>query len=761
MAEVDPLILELKADVRGFGTELTQAQRIADRRLSAIEASGVRMGQRIGGAFKFAGVAAAGFVASIGIDAVVQAVQSGLEYASSLGEVAQQLGVTTDALQEYRFAASQAGLSTEEIDMALSQLTRRIGEGVNGTKAQADAFKRLGISLKDANGDVIATGDAIPLIAEALKTIESPAEKSAILLDLFGRSGQKLLPLLADGAKGVNNLRDAARDLGIVLSEKQIQDADDTADKLGKLKQILAAKIAGAVADNTDSIIALADALVQLVGSIGSAIKAYQNLRESFGANGQIAIGNILGGPGSSLGGRFIQSGLQRRERARGQAFRDKFSDIDASSVAKRSAPRSNFAAQSPNGFEALAGELRGASAVSAKSAANINATLTTSQQELLAIFVELNQVAADLIDTVEARVEAEKIQIEADKILAIDRINANEDLTKAQKEQARQGIEAAAAGRIELAEAKVAAEAKARSAEAAQDAADLADIEARNTLALLEDQYDLATSIADRARIAQQIVETETAAALAAVDAQLAQEDIADAKREQLEAIRRGIVAEGETNKRKAAEGNRGAAGTYLDELNKLNPADQAERFGVNALKDLNAGLADAIVNGGNLGDVLEDTGKRFLAQLIELTFQLLVIKPLLESLGGGLGGLGGGGGGLGSIFGSLFGRASGGPVSAGQVYRVNEGVGKEFFRPNTGGDIIPLSKMNAAQPSGGQGGGMSVIRLELSGDIDARIEQKSAQVAVEVVRAAEPQLTQKAVSETFRRGQRPGIGR
>lgn len=758
MAEVDPLILELKADVRGFGTELTQAQRIADRRLSAIEASGVRMGQRIGGAFKFAGVAAAGFVASIGVDAVVQAVQSGLEYASSLGEVAQQLGVTTDALQEYRFAASQAGLSTEEIDMALGQLTRRIGEGVNGTKAQADAFKKLGISLKDANGDVIATGEAIPLIAEALKTIESPAEKSAILLDLFGKSGQKLLPLLADGAEGVNGLRDAARDLGIVLSEKQIQDADETADKLSKLKQILAAKIAGAVADNTDSIIALAEALVQLVGSIGTAIKEYNRLREAFGANGQIAIGNILGGPGSQLGGQFIQSGLRRREAQRGQAFRDKFSDIDASSVAKRSTPRSNFAAQGPSGFDLIGNDLRGASASTANGAKGIGGTLTASQQELLAIFVELNAVAADLIDTLEARVEAEKIQIEADKIQAIDRINANDELTAAQKEQARQGIEAIAAGKIELANARLAADAKVRSAEAAQDAADLADIEAQNAVAALEEQYDLADSIAERARIAAQIVETETAAALAAVDAQLLQEDITDAKREQLEAIRRGIVAEGATNKRKAAEGNRGPAGAYLDELNKLNPADQAEKFGVDALKDLNAGLSDAIVNGGNLGDVLEDTGKRFLAQLIELTFQLLVIKPLLESLGGATGGTGGG---FGNIFGSLFGRASGGPVSAGQVYRVNEGVGKEFFRPNTGGDIIPLSKMNAAQPSQSQSGGMSVIRLELSGDIDARIQSQSAQVAVEVVRAAEPQLTQKAVSETFRRGQRPSLGR
>jgi len=167
-----------------------------------------------------------------------------------------------------------------------------------------------------------------------------------------------------------------------------------------------------------------------------------------------------------------------------------------------------------------------------------------------------------------------------------------------------------------------------------------------------------------------------------------------------------------------------------------------------------LNRGLADAIVNGGNLGDVLEDTGKRFLAQLIELTFQLLVIKPLLESLGGGLGGAVGG-------FFSLFGgksRASGGPVSAGQVYRVNEGTRPEYFRPNTGGDIIPLSKMTAT-PNPQGGGGVSVVRLELSGDIDARIQSQSAQVAVEVVRAAAPEIVDAGAAKAQRDMGRPRL--
>lgn len=236
MPEIDPVILQLQADLKQYRSDLTGAQRLTETKLAAIEARGVAMGQNIRKGFDLAKGAAIGFLATVSVDALTQAAKRGLDYASSLGEVAQQLGVTTDALQEYRYAASQAGLSQEEMDQALSQLTRRIGEAASGTKAQAEAFTKLGISVKDANGNVMDAGRAIPMIADALQKIESPAERAAILMDLFGRAGQKLEPLLSGGSAAVNELRDAAHKLGIVLSEDQIQRADETADKLSALK---------------------------------------------------------------------------------------------------------------------------------------------------------------------------------------------------------------------------------------------------------------------------------------------------------------------------------------------------------------------------------------------------------------------------------------------------------------------------------------------------------------------------------------------
>lgn len=229
--------------------------------------------QRTSNAVKTAFV---GMLGVFAVDQIVQVAKAGLEYASSLGEVASQLGVTTKALQEYRYAASQAGIEQGEMDLALAQLTRRLGDAANGAKEPAKALEALGISVRDANGHVLDAGEAIPLIAEGLKNLQSPAERAAILVDLFGKSGQKLAPLLEGGAAGVNNLRNAAHELGIVLSNKQIQDADETADKLTAMKMVLEAKIAGAVSDNAASILELANALIKLVEAAGKAAKAWR-----------------------------------------------------------------------------------------------------------------------------------------------------------------------------------------------------------------------------------------------------------------------------------------------------------------------------------------------------------------------------------------------------------------------------------------------------------------------------------------------------
>lgn len=125
------------------------------------------------------------------------------------------------------------------------------------------------------------------------------------------------------------------------------------------------------------------------------------------------------------------------------------------------------------------------------------------------------------------------------------------------------------------------------------------------------------------------------------------------------------------------------------------------SEQFKDGVFKSLGDGIYTAMTDGAKKGwkgflDAGLETINRLVAQALA--------KRLAEGLfGGGKGDPNAGGGGFlataGKFLGSIFGggRASGGPVSAGTLYRINERE-PEFFRPNTSGQVVPLSKM----PSG-----------------------------------------------------------
>lgn len=201
-----------------------------------------------------------------------------------------------------------------------------------------------------------------------------------------------------------------------------------------------------------------------------------------------------------------------------------------------------------------------------------------------------------------------------------------------------------------------------------------------------------------------------------------------------------------------------------YAADLNKKTGEmnDDFERVAVGGLERLNDGLVDAITGAKSLGDVFKATANGIIKDLLRIAIQQAIIKPLANALfpattgpvGGGIGG------GITSLVGKFFGRASGGYVAPGQMVRVNEGTGRtEFFRPSGGGNVVPLGRTNAVASAASGAGGMATVRLELSGDLDARIISTSGQVAIETVRAAAPGIADMGAQKALRTAGRPSL--
>ena len=261
-ALIGALRVSLSAETGQFEAGMKRAQRTANNTRSSFQ-------KAFGGLGGIVKAGLAGVVSGLSIGLLIQGTKAALEYAGSLGEVSQQLGVTTRDLQVFRYAAGQVGVKQEQLETGLSKLTITLGKVAAGASAPAKALAAIGISVDQLKGK--DTGEAFRIIADGLQNVTDRSQRAAVEVALFGKSGAQLDNLLAGGSEAINGLALAADKLGIVLSDEQIQKADETADKLDAVKTVLAAQIAGVVADNAQAIVGLADSLAYLVSQAAQA----------------------------------------------------------------------------------------------------------------------------------------------------------------------------------------------------------------------------------------------------------------------------------------------------------------------------------------------------------------------------------------------------------------------------------------------------------------------------------------------------------
>lgn len=209
--------------------------------------------------------------------------------------------------------------------------------------------------------------------------------------------------------------------------------------------------------------------------------------------------------------------------------------------------------------------------------------------------------------------------------------------------------------------------------------------------------------TLAERQRIALQLLDLDYQLKKATLEAVLAADSKAtkgerDVARVQLNALP-GQKAEDERNTKRQTQG---AGASYLEGL-KLDKPRFIQSEEVKLLQDFNVGLDDSVKKALHLHGIFGD----IVADLIDMAIKQAIIKPLAGALFGGGGDASGGGGGVGGLFGTLlgsvgkiFGFADGGDPPVGRVSIVGE-RGPELFLPKTAGTIIPNHALNAFSPN------------------------------------------------------------
>lgn len=168
---------------------------------------------------------------------LTRAVGGFMELGSAINDTSAKIGINAEKLQELQYAGKLAGVMPETLQGGLAKLNKGLGEAAAGkNKDLALMFKELGISLKDANGQVRSASDVLPQLADFFSDQENPAKRARVAVAAFGKAGQDLIPMLKDGSEELSKAADEARRLGIILSSEQVAAADELGDTFDKLK---------------------------------------------------------------------------------------------------------------------------------------------------------------------------------------------------------------------------------------------------------------------------------------------------------------------------------------------------------------------------------------------------------------------------------------------------------------------------------------------------------------------------------------------
>lgn len=713
MATAGSIVIDLLMRTGAFETD----SKRAEKRLKELQKSAKQFGVAVGGAVLTAGAA----LTTVTVQAI--------NFADQIDEMSQRLGVSTEQLSGWAYAAKLSGTNFETLTSAIPKLSKNMAAAQEEGSRLSELFKTLGVATVDAQGNLRDVEDVLPELADRFKALDNDTLEAALAMELFGRSGAEMLEFLNKGSDGIRDLTDRAAELGIVIGSDTAANAAEFKDRLDDLNA-LASSLGLQISEKLlPTLIELVENLAELTREGDLAAKTGESVEHALrgiGLTGQLAVDGVQALTNAALGLYNTMEGLIRlsppgwlMSLADGRTAGDAFGDAGAAfGAAKDSGAETRFnlfGTPLPGGSTAPAGPrspdrrgsgVRGGGKRWADSAAA--ASSDEGLERRLAGFLEkpTGGTVGGGSKKSEAEMEAERLQQAYDSL--------SESLARQQFLLGKTGEEAQVRYEIELGSlqelepalkdqllAKAAlldAEIAAREEAEKQEELDKRATEAFEQMngSILE-QIELIGMSADEQEIFNNL-------AWAGVDAESARGQEIIRNTERLQQMREQMQ----------------------DQIEAMDAVRDAGREFLGDLFDGSKSFKDAFL------DALDSIHQRLLQ---------MIADNLIEQLLGKDGDPGGGAAGdwLGNLFGAFFGgaKAGGGDTIAGRGYLVGE-EGPELFVPRTAGTVIPAHE-TAAMGRGGRGGTVVVNNaFNMPGRYDMRTQ---AQIAADVARIQQKQ--------------------
>lgn len=220
----------LQREIISTESALREAKKASDGFSVNMEKASATLGeistksQKLAQATKGLSVAGAGIVTALG-GMALGSVKAGDE----LNTLAKQTGLTTEEIQKFQYAS-------DIVDVSVSDITGALKKMKSNMAGQTDTWSKLGISTKDASGEMRDANEVFYETLEALSRIENETERDQVAMSLFGKNADALAGIIDDGGKALKEMGDRAEELGLIMDQETLNSMNDVSDTLDELK---------------------------------------------------------------------------------------------------------------------------------------------------------------------------------------------------------------------------------------------------------------------------------------------------------------------------------------------------------------------------------------------------------------------------------------------------------------------------------------------------------------------------------------------
>jgi len=193
-----------------------------------------------------------------------------------IDKMSRRTGFAAETLSELRYAAEISGANIESLEKGIKRMAKTIVDAGDGMATYIRSFDRIGVSVEELK--TLNPEEQFLKIAAAIAEVEDPTIRAATAQDIFGRAGTQLLPLFAQGAEGLDALREKAHELGIVFDTEAAEKAARLADAQLTLTSALRGVTISIAENLAPALSKLAEDFADVVAKVGSWIKEHPKL---------------------------------------------------------------------------------------------------------------------------------------------------------------------------------------------------------------------------------------------------------------------------------------------------------------------------------------------------------------------------------------------------------------------------------------------------------------------------------------------------